>query len=232
MNYSRLMPLDPPRATKAVPLSMIDQYQEMGWYCQVKKNGAYSVIYVSPDRELVALNRHQQPHKAWQFTAASSEIFRKLPKGGWYVFCAELMHSKVPGIRDINYIHDVMVAGSRMLHGHDYARRYKLLQDIFMHPDVTPGDSNSHWVIDEHTWLARNLRSKFTKVYADLGDPRLDEGLVLKNPKVPLGVKVNDAWSVKVRRPTKNFGFSWLLALGIPMSMIHLHGLFYSGSWL
>lgn len=207
MIYNRFMPLDPPRATEAIPPSMIEQYESLGWYCQVKKNGAYSVIYVSPEKELVTLNRHQKPHKAWQFTEDSAKVFRNLPKGSWYVFCAELIHSKVPGLRDINYIHDVMVADGVMLHNHDYARRYKILQDLFMHSSATMGDSNSHWIIDDHTWLARNIRQKYTAVFNKLGDPRLDEGLVLKNPKVPLGLKVSSGWSVKVRRPTKNFGF-------------------------
>lgn len=207
MKYSRYMPLDPPRATQAIPPSMLDSKQQEGWYGQVKKNGAYSVIYVSPDKKLHTLNRHQKPHKAWQFTEDSAKVFRNLPKLGWCVFCAELLHSKVPGLRDINYIHDVLVYDGNMLHNRDYSQRYKILIDTFLHSGAQMAETSSHWIIDEHTWLARNLRQKFSTVYENLGDPRLDEGLVLKNPKVPLGLKVNDGWSVKIRRATKNFGF-------------------------
>ncbi|CAM6055322.1 unnamed protein product [Sphagnum tenellum] len=85
-------------------------------------NGTASVLAISPDRQIVAMNRHREEHKLWTPTAANIADFAKLPGKGWYVFVAELMHSKVPGIKNVNYVHDILVADGKHLTGETFEK--------------------------------------------------------------------------------------------------------------
>ena len=204
MNYERFIFLEPPRAEQAIPPGLLHAYEKPGWIAQIKKNGTNSEIFISPEKEVFAYNRQGEKHKRWNFTEKTAAQFKKLPGKGWYVINAELLHSKVKGLRDVNYIHDVLVDDGEYLGGTTYASRYARLQRLFFNPHMksTPG----YWILDEHTWLARNFRGNFAKVFAGLTSDE-DEGLVLKNLEGILQAKANGGWTVKCRRNTKNFGF-------------------------
>jgi hypothetical protein len=202
--FNKFMFLAPPRAEKAIMPSMLPFYQKPNWIAQAKKNGTNSVIYVSPDKEVFAYNRHGERHKAWEFTEATSKIFKNLPGEGWYAINAELLHNKVKGIRNINYIHDILVCDGQYLGGTTYAHRYCLLQTLFFHEHMK--STPTHWILDKHTWLARNFRDNFSGVFASLTTD-VDEGIVLKNMEGILQPARNNGWTVKCRKPTKNFSF-------------------------
>lgn len=204
MKYDKYMYLYPPRAENAIPPSRLKQFQRQHWVAQVKKNGTSSVIFVPPDREVFAMNRHNEEHKQWNFTDGSARIFKSLPGKGWYVICAELMHSKVPGIRDINYIHDILVDDGEYLLGTTYAQRYARLLMLFL--KGTAPKTQSHYMVDDHTWLARNHVGDFREFFGSLTAPE-DEGIVLKNMQGKLAIRDNNGWTVKTRRPHKNFQF-------------------------
>jgi len=194
---------DPPRATEAIPPSLLHMYQNMNWYCQVKKNGTYSVIRVHPDGTLIARTRRGEPHKAWDWTDGSRKAFTDLPITGWTVICAELMHSKVPGIRDTHYIHDIMVLDGKYLIGEPYVARLTFLHRLFLR-GKGPKVEWDKWVLDPHTWLTRNLRTNFRDTFDRLTKPE-DEGIVLKSPGGMLGSR--EQWTVKCRRPKTNYNF-------------------------
>jgi hypothetical protein len=202
--YNKFTYISPPRAESAIPPNLLKAYQRTNWIAQVKKNGTNSVIFVSPDKEVTAMGRHNNEHKQWQFTPESSAIFKTLPGRGWYVINAELMHSKVAGIRDINYIHDVLVEDGEYLLGSTYAQRYSRLLMLFLHKK--PSGPISHFILDDHTWLARNHEGSFIDLFNSLDAPE-DEGIVLKNMQGHLSPKNNNGWTVKCRRSHKNFGF-------------------------
>lgn len=150
------------------------------------------------------MGRHNNQHKLWEFTPESAAIFKTLPGKGWYVINAELMHSKVPGIRDINYIHDILVEDGEYLLGSTYAQRYSRLLMLFLHGK--PKGPQSHFILNDRTWLAKNFTAPFTPLFESL--TRLeDEGLVFKNMLGRLAIKDNSGWTVKCRRSHKNFEF-------------------------
>ena len=193
----------PPRAERAIMPPLLGFYEGMGWWAQLKKNGTYSEIFVSPEKEVTALKRDGTPHLAWNFNEESCRMFRDLPGKGWYVFCAELLHSKGIGVLNTNYLHDVLVANDDYLLGTAYAARHGVLEVLFKGGyDLSPGVR----VVDTNFWVARNIKSNFKETFWAL-DPAEDEGLVLKLPNAPLSARRNDAWSVKCRFPTKNSGF-------------------------
>jgi hypothetical protein len=204
MKYDKFTYIFPPRAESAIPPNLLKAYQRTNWIAQVKKNGTNSVIFVSPDKEVFAMGRHNNEHKQWNFTSESAAIFKAMPGKGWNVVNAELLHSKVPGIRDINYIHDILVEDGEYLIGTTYAERYSRLLMLFLHERHAP--KTSHFILNENTWLARNHEGSFRKLFDSLTDPE-DEGIVLKNMTGRLSPKDNSGWTVKCRRPHKNFEF-------------------------
>lgn len=204
MRYEKFTYIFPPRAETAIPPNLLKAYQRKHWTAQVKKNGTNSVIFVSPEKKVFAMGRHNNDHKQWSFTPETAAIFKALPGKGWYVINAELLHSKVSGIRDINYIHDILVDDGEYLLGTTYAQRYSRLLMLFLHDTATT--TYSHFVLDKHTWLARNHDGSFAELYDSLTNPE-DEGIVLKNMLGRLAIKGNGGWTVKCRRPHKNFEF-------------------------
>ncbi len=153
------------------------------------------------------MNRHNERHKAWQPDESTRKAFRDLP-GGWYVFVAELLHSKVPSIRNTNYINDILVADSESLVGTTFAERQKMLSELF--PGAVPSMARSHSVIDSNTWLARNYKGGFQTLFDSLTAAE-DEGLVLKDPQATLNycsrATANSGWQVKCQKPTKVLSF-------------------------
>jgi len=204
MRYDKFRYLYPPRAENAIPAALLNSYERRKWVAQIKKNGTNSVIFVSPEKKVFAMNRHNADHKQWQFTPESEAIFKNLPGKGWYVINAELLHSKVRNLRDTNYIHDILVDDGEYLLGETYAQRYSRLQMRFLHPAAK--GSKYYWILDEHTWLAKNVTESFYALYQSLTDPE-DEGLVLKDPCGKLTIRDNRGWTVKCRYPHKNFSF-------------------------
>jgi len=211
MEYLEYSYLWPPRPEKAIPLELVGFYEKRGWSSQIKMNGTGNVLAISPERKIVAMNRHNATHKLWTPTAANEADFAKLPGNGWYVFVAELLHSKVPGIRDVNYVHDVLVADGHYLVGESFADRQLRLSSLLL--QGKKGKSRellTHWEISPTLWLAKTFVGGHRALYEKLDRPE-HEGIVLKNPKAPLVMCLkqtdNASWQVKIRKQHKNFSF-------------------------
>lgn len=212
MRYESYDYLWPPRPENKIASNMIGMIERRGWIGQAKKNGTCNVIAVSPEKTLYCMNRHNETHKLWAPTPASSEAFRALPGRGWYVFVAELLHSKVSasegGVKDTNFINDILVCDGEYLVGQTFLDRQARIADLFL----TGGEAETvdHFVVTDKTWVAKNLTKGLKAFYDALVKPE-DEGVVLKDPKSVLAVcgreKSNVGWSVKSRRGHKNYGF-------------------------
>lgn len=204
-NYSYLWP---PRPEQAIARQLVGFYEKRGWVAQVKMNGTCNVLAVSPDRKIVAMNRHNASHKLWTPTKENVADFAHLPGHGWYVLLSELLHSKVPGIRNVNYVHDILVADGEHLTGMSFEDRQKLLSDLFLKGKKGKArEFLSHWEISPTLWLAK------THLDAGMLFDKLErpehEGIVLKNPTAPLEMCLrptdNSGWQVKMRKPHKNY---------------------------
>ena len=221
--YSYLWPPRPGKAQAFPATRLTAREQQTGAWATIKKQGTSNGLYVGPDRRVRAMNRHRGEHKLWAPIAQTHLTFRDLPGTGWYVFTAELLHSKVghasqtstgQPLRNINYIHDILVADGDYLVGTTYTDRQALLQTLF--PDtVEPLRGVGYRVIDPYTWLAVNYKPNlrnpgFAALFQSLTLPE-DEGLVLKMPEARLQYchkeDANDRWQFKCRRPSGNVGF-------------------------
>jgi hypothetical protein len=159
-----------------------------------KKNGTCNIMAVNPERKITAMTRHNTPHKAWQPSADTHK--------------AELMHSKVQGLRDINYINDILVDDSDYLIGSSFASRQDRLHRIF---NTFQGETSTHYIIDQWTWLAKCFKTGFVDTFNSFNpknsNNQENEGLVVKNPNGKLALcsreKSNTSWLAKSRHPTK-----------------------------
>ena len=203
MNYNKLAYITPPRAEQAIPKSFLSIWEGEGWIAQVKKNGTNTVIFVDPDKNMTFMSRHGTELKAWSPTTSSTKIFKDLPDDKWYVFNAELMNNKTKNVKDTLYIFDILVYHDQYLLGTTYSQRYKLMMNMFLTGKEQCVES--HFVLNNNAWLARNIASDFSSVFKKLKNDE-DEGLVLKNPNGQLTFDKNDEWMVKCRRTQGNDG--------------------------
>ncbi len=206
MRFDKWQYLYPPRPEQVVSKALLPFYANQKWIAQVKLNGTCSVFGISPDRKsMTAFSRHNEPHKAWSPSEANLNAFKNLAGDGWYVFVAELLHSK-GNYKNTHYIHDILVADGEYLVGKTWEERQEILHALF--PDTKDTGAISHTVIDDNTWLARNYTKGFSKLFESLTDPAY-EGVVLKNPTATLEVctrsSSNNSWQVKCRFPHKNY---------------------------
>jgi frataxin-like iron-binding protein CyaY len=222
LEYSKYQFLLPPRPDNVIDRIQLPWFEKQGYVLQYKKNGTNNVMAISPDREIIAMQRHNIPHKLWAPSAHTIAPFRDLP-GGWYVFVAELLHNKVKdgatkGLRDINYINEILVADSQHLTGTTFIDRQALLAKMFGADKLPIAASGSHYIIDEHTWLARNHTTNFSKIFAGLTAAE-DEGVVLKQASARLKpcttATANSAWQVKLRLPRTSYEVFWLISAAI-----------------
>ena len=204
MNYDHYMFISPPRPKSAIPSDRLAIYDGNGWIAQPKLNGTYNCIAVGPDKTIIAAKRDGKRHARWRFDENNSRAFKTLPKERWYVFCAELLNDKTPHIKNVNYIHDILVCNGKVLIGTTYPERHKILQGLF--PDAAPNPLG-YTEIDRYTWLAQVYDSDFQSLYSQLSVQVECEGLVLKNTTTRLSLGDTTLGMVKCRKPTKNYSF-------------------------
>lgn len=182
----------PPRPERAVPPNLIQFYEDKGYVAQVKFNGTCQVVSINDKREVTFNTRHAEPNKAWVPLPEISEWFSQFPGS---VFVGELLHNKHPSVKNTIVLFDLLRFNGISLVGNTLEQRLAILRDL--------SPSKLVHIIETH-------RGNLTKLYASLTEPT-QEGIVMKDPQARLRDcqrdGLNTAWQVKVRRPTKNYGF-------------------------
>ena len=210
MKYDSFKYLFPPRPETAIAPDFLDFYENRGWVAQFKKNGTNTIISLSPKKEFIAMNRHQEFHKAWGLTEhIKEELLRLFGGNGWVVLVAEIMHSKTKTIKDTIFIHDLLVYESQFLIKTSFIARQILLDQHLK----TSVETDTHYVCDTmgKVWYAKKFTQNFKELFYSIKDPTIDEGLVLKNPIGQLTdcakPTSNSGWQVKVRHSSKKYNF-------------------------
>lgn len=211
MEYNKFAYLFPPRPENPVMPSMISFYENRKWVAQFKMNGTCNIIAVAPDKSLICKSRHGDDHKAWTLTDITRECFSQLPGNSWYVFVAELLHSKGPSIKDTNFVHDVLVDNGEYLVGERYQDRYERLLKIFNVADCKVEDERSYRV-HSNLMISKIFTSDFKGLYERIAKRQspLEEGIVLKDPNARLKMCSrisSNTEQVKVRIGTKNYTY-------------------------
>jgi hypothetical protein len=208
--YTEFQFVYPSRPDEKVGPEDLAFFQGMGWYSQFKLNGTCNVVHVSPSKHITCTTRHARDskHKNWIPTDETMAQFKALPGDGWWVILTELIHSKVVGMRNINYIRDILVADGHHLTGSKMMERQHLLKRLFLKGGET--GPKTHRVIDQHTWLARNYETGHAALFAGAvaaAEPHV-EGLVLNDPQatlaLPFRATANSRWLRKCRLISKH----------------------------
>lgn len=202
----------PPRPDNAIPPELLNFYERKGWWGQFKKNGTCSIIAISPEKEFTAMNRHNSTHKTWSLNDyLKTELIKLFPEKVWYVLVAEILHLKTAEIKNTIYIFDMLVWKSEFLFDSTFAARQEILDKRL----VTKVEEKTHYVCDHEgkgkIWYAKRFEGGFFDLWMGIEDPKVDEGLVLKNPEGKLkscrAAKDNTSWQVKCRKKHKNYAF-------------------------
>ena len=208
MNYTEPKFLYPPRPVKKVLPSLLGFYEKRGYWAQIKKNGTCSILGVGPHGEIYTMGRHAEPHKSWKPSEESLKPFMGRANGKWRVYVVEAMDAKTVNIKDSIYIHDIIVDKGVILEGSTFAERQELLQNIF--PVRREGGMGYDKITDK-VWLATIIKSSFKMVFDSIIFPKVNEGLVLKDPNAKLKPmwreNTNTGWQVKCRHPHENYGY-------------------------
>lgn len=197
----------PPRPEIAFPREGLGMYESRGYACQVKKNGTCTLLVIGPST-MIAYDRHRKIQKAWKGpTQTMAQRIRDRLPSGWSALVGEALHSKVPGIRDVLYVFDVVALGGKVLDGTTFRERQKTIREMFKGGD----DCGSHRDVGNGLWIAKNYIMGFDKLYSSVANNPEDEGLVVKNPDAklvnPFKEGTNSSWQAKCRKATKNYSF-------------------------
>jgi hypothetical protein len=78
---------------------------------------------------------------------------------------------------------------------------------------ITNVEALSHYVCDNEgkIWYAKRFDKNFKEMFLAIKEPKVDEGLVLKDPEGRLRLCIkpsdNSSWQVKCRHSTKGYAF-------------------------
>ncbi len=114
------------------------------------------------------------------------------------------MNNKTPNIKNVNYIHDILVADGKRLDGLTYPQRHVLLRGLF--PTIAKSPEG-HYIINDNLWLADVHFKDFGMLFHKLTYSPECEGLVLKNNSTTLSFVDPSRGLVKCRRPAKSYNF-------------------------
>lgn len=199
----------PPRPADAFPSEMIESYEygRAGYVSQVKKNGTCTVYASDSAGNVTAWDRHGNVQRAWKPKAALIERIRDFMPDGAFALEGELMHNKVPGIRDTLYVFDILALRGDTLSGTTFRERYEILKALVPGGQLMP----THRDMGSGLWIARTFLTGHSKLYHDVIKQPENEGIVVKQPGAKLSNMLREGldngWQAKCRKPTKNYSY-------------------------
>lgn len=201
MIYDTYTYLYPPRPEQKIPRDLLSFYEKKGYWAQVKKNGTNTVIFAKGN-EVIFKTRHADDHKQWSPTPEHVAFFQG--SQNWNVYCAELLHSKTPHVKNQLYVYDLIVDDGDHLVGSTFEERQLLL-----HARWDGADEYDQTRVHDYVSVANNFTGNFASLFDTLKPE--DEGLVLKLPsgrlRACLKADSNAGWQLKCRIPHPNYSF-------------------------
>ena len=207
--YNKFRYLYPPRTSSSIsydPDSTIYKvwHRDPGSIAQFKLNGTNSLVVVHPDRTIKFWNRHKEQMDYELPDNLKEQVLSFSPAGKFSIYNAELLHTKIRAVRNVLYFFDTLVFDDQYLTGVAYEDRLKILSDnIKTNVDINQIKNNQLYVahnIPPSGW-DEAWKQALASIYC--------EGLVLKDSAarlaISLGVKNNEAFMCRVRKPSKNF---------------------------
>lgn len=207
----------PPRPESAIAPYMLKDIGE-GWVAQPKYNGSCGVLFINGHKEYRIFNRHTE-----ELTLQRPIQYTDLNDSEKYmVLCGEYLNKNKIGEDGNTFNHkfiiwDILVWKGEYLIGSAFEDRLIILYKLFgsSRGAVTEKGisifNHLHTTQVENVYMAPSYQNNFMRLYDELIQTDLYEGLVLKKKaaKLELGFreKNNSGWQVKARKETKNYKF-------------------------
>lgn len=216
--YNTFKYLYPPRAENAMQPDELKKNSYDAWIAQPKYNGSCAVLFIDGRNAYQLYDRHKDKltlQRPLDYTALNDS-------NEYMVLCGEYLNKNKKGENGQPFNHkfiiwDIIVHKGKYLIGKTVEERIDLLHELFGSSRGVITDKSlsifDHLIATKVTdvYLAPSYTSKFARLYTEIVDTDLYEGIVLKRANAPLEIgmkeKNNTTWQVKIRKPTKNYNF-------------------------
>lgn len=197
----------PPRPENTFPKEKLSDFEKMKMFiAQPKMNGSSCVAIIN-NSKVRFYNRHKETFAKFLFSG--EELLKNLKVTGLTILCGEYLNKSQndeKGDTNFRYVlFDILAYDSKSLVHQTVQQRQDLLRSIFEIKEY------NKWIdrISENLFIVKNFETGFDQIWSEITPYPVYEGLVLKkkNGKLKPGtVKNNNTdWSIKCRKPTKNY---------------------------
>lgn len=192
----------PPRPETRVSLNQLPLFEKLGFFAQVKLNGSRCVVILQKDSVQV-YNRHRE-----LMTLTPDADLHSLYTGtGTMILDGECLNKSQAADIEIGRafcIFDILMCDGEELLGTNAYHRQMMLDQLW--PEA---DSGYLTQIQHNLYRVNRFETGFTKIYKEVTQIPVYEGLVMKNPAGKLMPMItennNSSWQVKCRKPSKMY---------------------------
>jgi len=215
--YNDFKYIYPPRPELAISPDQLETITE-GWIAQPKYNGSCAVLFINGHKDYKIFNRQGK-----ELTLQKPLGYTDLNDSEKYmVLCGEYLNKNKNGEdgRPFNHkfiIWDILVWNGRYLLGESLEFRINILINLFgCNRSLVTKEGmilceHLHTTRIHNVFMAPSYLNNFKKLYDEIVQTDLYEGLVLKKAAAKLEVgfreKNNTMWQLKARKETKNYTF-------------------------
>lgn len=205
--YQKFEYLYPPRPEVKGPSTSLTNLEKQGYLAQPKLNGSCMTLFTDGS-QVETYDRH----KSHLQTCIPNEELRSLSKEGWTVLVGEYLNKNQEDENKKKFNHkfvifDILVHQNNYLVGETFKRRQEILDDLFNITDY----NNILSQVSDNVFRAKNFYNDLEKVWSDITQIQLYEGLVLKkeNSRLEIGLHPtnNTKSQIKIRKETKNYQY-------------------------
>ena len=212
MKFNNFRYIYPPRPKNAVNPDELTFWDNRQMIAQPKLNGSNCLIFTDGDKQFV-MNRHNGRLTNFQLSKDEINSIYKGKKGEWLVLNGEYLNKNKQDESRVSFNHkfvifDILVFKSDYLVGKTFQERIEILDDIYGKEE---SEKDYLYKISDNIYRVNSYQTDFKRVYDDLVEIDMIEGLVLKrkNAKLEIGNTENNNTrsQLKFRKPTKNYKY-------------------------
>ena len=212
MKFNNFRYIYPPRPKNAVNPDELTFWDNHQMIAQPKLNGSNCLIFTDGDKQFV-MNRHNGRLTNFQLSKDEINSIYKGKKGEWLVINGEYLNKNKQDESRVSFNHkfvifDILVFKSDYLVGKTFQERIEILDDIYGKEE---SEKDYLYKISDNIYRVKSYQTDFKRVYDDLVEIDMIEGLVLKrkNAKLEIGNTENNNTrsQLKFRKPTKNYKY-------------------------
>jgi len=208
MKYNSFSYIYPPRPATIISPKSLTKF-ESGFFAQPKLNGSSMVVFTN-GKICKIYDRHKKV--LYNFKMDIKEILSLHKEPGWLVLVGEYMNRSKKDENNTIWnqkfcLYDILVRKNKYLIKTTFKERQNILDILYPINETKPYLSQ----ISENNFRMLNIYKDFKKVYDEITQYDMYEGLVLKmiDGKLEKGLRSNNntKTQIKSRKSTKNYAY-------------------------